>query len=36
LISAIARAMVSRYLARGGLTPWVNSARRTVGDAPVM
>ena len=28
--------MVSRYLARGGLTPWVSSARRTVGDAPVM
>ena len=36
LMSAMARAMVSRNLARGGLTPWVRSARRTVGDAPVM
>src|SRR5258705_9353820 len=35
-MSATARAMVARNFARGGRTPWVSSARRTAGDAPVM
>ena len=35
-MSETARAMVARNFARGGRTPWVSSARRTGGDAPVM